>query len=359
MDLSTLRVLNVSKRTTRSAVEACGTIDEPAWTPADCFTLETCQRRILVTTATRLASRARGAAFGAKSLATIPRDEWLAGASAYRFLLELASGLKSAVVGECEILAQLKTAWSEQERVGGALVTELRPWIQSILADAKEVREQYLRGTGGQGYGSLLRHVLTEMRGAVAEGCPIGAPPDGPVVVIGAGKLAAGVLPYLAGHQPTHHEIRIVNRTRESAQQLREHLQPRVHAPIVVVEPTLEAELAAWADASLVVLCVPLDPVRDAARVAAALNRPSGKPPRIAHLGILDTAGSVWSELERAVTLEHLFALDRRQAALRAERIASARSWCDSRSRLRALDRCVSIAHGWEDLAGFAVVGAA
>jgi hypothetical protein len=353
MDLSTLRVLNVAKLSGRAAIEACGTVDQPAWNSADGFALETCQRRILVTTATRLARRAVAPHGGSEA------EEWLAGAAAYRFLLELASGLKSAVVGECEILAQVKSAWSEREREGGALVAELRPWIQVMLADAKEVREQYLRGTGGQGYGSLLRHVLTEARAGVAEGCPVGAPPDGPVLVIGAGKLAAGVLPYLAGHAPTHHEIRIVNRTRATAEALRDHLQPRVHAPIVVVEPTLEAELAAWADASLVVLCVPLDPERDRARVSVALARGSGKPPRVAHLGILDTAGTVWSELDRAVTLDHLFALDRRQAALRTERIARARSWCDSRARLRALDRCVTVAHGWEDLAGFAVVGAA
>jgi hypothetical protein len=58
MDLSTLRVLNVAKLSGRAAIEACGTVDQPAWNPADGFALETCQRRILVTTAARLARRA-------------------------------------------------------------------------------------------------------------------------------------------------------------------------------------------------------------------------------------------------------------------------------------------------------------
>jgi hypothetical protein len=185
------------------------------------------------------------------------------------------------------------------------------------------------------------------------------------VLLIGAGKLAADVLPYLAPADGS--PIRLCNRSAHSALALRDRLQSRVHAPIELVGPTLEAELEAWRDAALVVLCVPLDSLRDPARVAAALA-PSLAPSlggaaergqRVAHLGILEATGSVWSALPQAVTLETLFAFDRRQAALRAERIAGAHRWCDSRARLRALDRCVSIAHGWEDLAGFAVGGAA
>jgi hypothetical protein len=337
MDLSDLRVLHRPKRKSSAGVDACcgapdgsddahlvrDTADDAAG-----FVLDTCQRRIVVTSA-------------AIDDARPAEGEWLEGAAAYRFLLELAAGLKSSLVGECEIVSQLKSAWGEHEAHGGALVTALRPWIQVVLADAKEVREHYLRGTGGQSYGSLLRNALGQTAG-------------GPVLVLGAGKLASGVLPYL--HADV---IRLWNRTLSTAQALREHLQPRMQVPIEVLAPTAEAELAAWAEASLVVLCVPADAARDGERVAAALRREPPARPRVAHLGILEAGDTAWSAIPEPITLETLFALDRRQAALRAERLALANRWCDSRTRLRALDRCVSIAHGWEDLAGFAVAGAA
>jgi hypothetical protein len=326
MELADLRLLHVPKHP--------GTATVAADPEGAALTLETCQRRVVVTSCRQGTGSPRSAALSGG------RAEWLSGSAAYCFLVTLAAGLRSAVVGETEILAQFKQAWGELERSHSPFARELHPWIEGVLADAKEVREHFLRGTGGQGYGSLLRHVLGERT-------------RGSILLLGAGALARGVLPYLEGD-----EIHIWNRTPGRAKALRETLCTRVHAPIRVLEPTFEAEAQGIGTASLVVACVPADQDRDRERVRALLGVPAGRRPRVAHLGIIDAAGSAWEAVPEPITLATLFAMDRRQSALREQRVAAALRWCNARARLRALDRCVSIAHGWEDLAGLAAGGA-
>lgn len=330
MDLSSLRVLHRPNRASDCA------FDGAVIPSGECFALETCLRRVVVTTDRQ--------SYGTAGFAGFPdgTSECLAGAAAYCFLLELAAGLKSALLGESEIFAQVKCAWSAAEEHQGQTIAELRPWMQAVIADAKEVREQFLRGTGGQSYGSLLRQIT-------------GDAVDGPVLLLGAGKLAASIIPYLPPGAP----IMLWNRTPARSRALLESVREGARARIEMLAPDLAAELQGWGKAALVVVCVPADVTRDALRVQAVLRRAPARRPRVAHLGIREAAGLPWSALRESITLESLFALDRRQAALRTQRTLQARRWCLSRSRLRSLDRCVSVAHGWEDLAGFSLMGAA
>jgi hypothetical protein len=316
MELADLHLLHMPKH----GAIACGA--QPFSASGRALVLDTCLRRVAVTASGPEAARL--SRFG----------ELLQGVAAYQFLLELAAGLKSAVVGESEILGQLRSAWSAVEGSSSRLAEELSPVMQRLFADVKEVRERYLRGAGGQSYGSLLRKILHSTA-------------SGPTLLVGAGQLAASIVPYLPGSQ-----VWIWNRSVERAREVCvSHARGRV-PPVQVLEPTLEAELAAWRSAETVIVCVPEDPERDAARIAAwrAQARPNAQ---IAHLGLLSAKNTVWEQLPELLTLESLIACDRAHVQLRSERVLLARRFCAERARLRDLGRSVSIAHGWEDLALF------
>ena len=317
MELTELRLLHVPKNGVPDARAL------PFPTSDRALTVDTCQRRIAV------------AASGRHTAGWSEIGEVFQGVAAYQFLLELAAGLKSAIAGEGEILGQLRHAWNVLESGPSEVAVELSPLMQRVLADAKEVRERYLRGAGGQSYGSLLRKVLKPRT-------------SGSTLLIGAGQLASAILPYLAGQ-----EILIWNRSAErgralSAARVRSDGQPSVR----ILEPTLDAELAAWRSAETVIVCVPEDSERDELRVAAWRQNvwPNGQ---LVHLGLLCAKSTVWESLGDLMTLESLHACDLIQIRLRSERLALARRFCAERARLRHLGRSVSIAHGWEDLALF------
>jgi glutamyl-tRNA reductase len=142
MELADLHLLHMPKH------GAIASGAQPFSASGRALVLDTCLRRVAVTASG--AEAARLSRFG----------ELLQGVAAYQFLLELAAGLKSAVVGESEILGQLRSAWSAVEGSSSRLAEELSPVMQRLFADVKEVRERYLRGAGGQSYGSLLRKIL-------------------------------------------------------------------------------------------------------------------------------------------------------------------------------------------------------
>jgi glutamyl-tRNA reductase len=97
---------------------------------------------------------------------------------AYRLLLEILCGLQSPMLGETQVMGQFK-----------AFLSGLGPdqaWLnrlgQRLLADAREIRTEFLQGLGSRSYGSAVRRYLASCHRAV---------------LIGTGKLAAEVLPFL------------------------------------------------------------------------------------------------------------------------------------------------------------------
>src|SRR5262245_24041954 len=68
------------------------------------------------------------------------------GADAYRFLLQLACGLESEIAGETEIFGQIKQAWRDYEATHATEARALRPWMQRLLQDTKEVRSEHVVG---------------------------------------------------------------------------------------------------------------------------------------------------------------------------------------------------------------------
>jgi hypothetical protein len=266
------------------------------------------------------------------------------GAAAYRILLQLACGLESEIAGETEILGQMKDAWRTFEQSRPEDAARLRPWVQRLLQETKEIRSEYVVGLGSATYGSLARRLL-------------GVPGEGTTLLLGAGQLAESVLPYLECG-----EVLVCNRGEERAQALVAKQRPGAGAPrISVIDPSLDSELAAWRRADDVVVCIPPDPVRDEARVVAWRSRP-GRSGRVLHLGLMDAEGTPWERIETLSTLRELFALRDMQASQREALLARARKACNGKAQLARLDdangsRPGSASHGWEDLAVFQAFG--
>jgi glutamyl-tRNA reductase len=100
---------------------------------------------------------------------------------AYRLLLEILCGLQSPMLGETQVMGQFKVFLSS---LGGD-----QAWLnrlgQRLLADARDIRTSHLQGLGSRSYGSAVRRYLSDVRHTV---------------LIGTGKLAQEVLPFLADH---------------------------------------------------------------------------------------------------------------------------------------------------------------
>jgi glutamyl-tRNA reductase len=296
----------------------------------DWFPIDTCQRRVAVLGSSAAAGLARQ---------EFPADgglEVFEGADAYAFLLRFAGGLESKLVAETEIFGQIKQAWREFSERGSALARQLSPWVQLLFQDAKAVRGQYLRNLGSASYGSQTRRLL----GDEAHG--------GPTLLIGAGQLAQSVAPWLTGS-----ELWLWNRTGERAFELSRELAKREPArPVRVIEATREAELAAWRAARNVIVCIPGDAARDAARVAAWRER-IDRSGRVIHLGLGADGAAPWNELPELVSLGALFEMLQAQSELRRRQFERARRACLEKALLRSLGVNASHTHSWEDLAAF------
>ncbi len=263
------------------------------------------------------------------------------GVDAYRFMLLLACGLESEIAGETEILGQIKEAWREHESADAQSAPALRPWMQRLLQDTKEIRSEFVTGLGSATYGSLVRRLL-------------GADSTGPTLLLGAGQLAESVLPYLdAGN------VLLWNRHGDRARALLAKQRGAAAQRIQIVDDTEDAELAAWREARNVVICIPADPARDALRAHAWQHRRThGTDGRLLHLGIESAAGTAWEGITNLSTLRDLFALRDTQASQREALLARARRACADKAQLARLDdadgsRPGSANHGWEDLAVF------
>jgi len=303
---------------------------------AEACVVRTCLREVLIGT--------RPALVAGDAARLLPYDTRV-GAEAYGFLLRLACGLESEIAGETEILGQIKQAWRDHEQSRPLAARRIRPWMQRLLQETKEIRSEHVVNLGSATYGSLARRLL-------------GGRTDGTTLLVGAGQLAATVLPYLACA-----ELRIWNRTPARAFEMlaAQRTGAAGDRQVTVLAATEEVELAAWHDAHDVVLCIPADAERDARRVEAWNRRTDGGG-RILHLGILSAAGTPWEGVPGLATLGDLFGLRDAQAEQRCALLARARRACAEKAQLARLDdadgsRPGSSNHGWEDLAVFLALG--
>jgi hypothetical protein len=266
------------------------------------------------------------------------------GVAGYQFLLQLACGLESEIAGETEIFGQIKQAWRDHETGGGDHVKSLRPWMQRLLQDTKEIRSEHVVGLGSATYGSLVRRLL-------------GGVTQGPTLLVGAGQLSEAILPFLDSG-----EALVWNRSRARAETLLSRQRATASSGrIQLLEATTAAEDAAWQRAQDVILCIPADAARDPERVKLWQRR--GTPARrILHLGIDGADGTAWQGAHNLLTLRDLFALRDSQAVQRDALLARARKACADKAQLARLDdadgsRVGNASHGWEDLAVFQAFG--
>jgi glutamyl-tRNA reductase len=134
-----------------------------------------------------------------------PLSFQLTGASCVEHLFSVASGLKSMVVGETEILGQLKDAY-DIARTEGQTGKWLNRLFQSSFAAAKSVRSRTAITRGSVSVGSVAVELAEKIFGDL-RGCH--------VMVIGAGETSERTARALLSHGVP--SILVANRTHERA----------------------------------------------------------------------------------------------------------------------------------------------
>ncbi len=274
-----------------------------------------------------------------------PYLEIFSGEKAFQFLLRIATGLESQIIGETDIFGQLKQAWKESlanSKMTQACREEVSPWIQRLFEDTKEIRSRYLEHLGGSSYGTLARKLIRD--GSRTSDRQT-------VLVIGAGQLGASVAPFLGDSQ-----ILLWNRSEEKTFELKTELATRFEIRAEIV-----ADLkAALAQADHIIVCIPVGGTAGMSDLELYQTWASGgKRGVYLHLGgtreqFLDEMTAHNNSERGFVALDDVFELQRSQGDVRSLQIGRARSACQERAILRALGSSISIPHGWEDLAAFA-----
>ena len=134
-----------------------------------------------------------------------PLSFQLSGVTCVEHLFSVASGLKSMVVGETEILGQLKDAY-DVARVQGQTGKWLNRLFQSSFAAAKSVRSHTAITRGSVSVGSVAVELAEKIFGDL-RGCR--------VMVIGAGETSERTARALLSHGVT--SIMVANRTYDRA----------------------------------------------------------------------------------------------------------------------------------------------
>jgi glutamyl-tRNA reductase len=137
--------------------------------------------------------------------------------AAVSHLFEVASGLESAVLGESEILGQVRGAWETAQAEGGARAT-LNLLFRHALETGKRARTE----TG------IGKHTTSVSQAAVDMAREqLGSLSGKRVLVVGAGEMGEGIAVALVAAGAT--DITVTNRTEARA----EHLAERVGGRIV------------------------------------------------------------------------------------------------------------------------------
>jgi glutamyl-tRNA reductase len=221
--------------------------------------------------------------------------------SAVQHLFAVSSGLDSMVVGEAQILGQLRTAYSVADEAG-TVGRALHDLAQHALRVGKRVHADTLIDAAGASVVSeALADAATALGGSLA---------GRRAVVVGAGAMGGLAAAHLRRAEAA--EIVVLNRSPERAARLAEITEANG-------TPARAAGLEALADelavADLVIACTgAVGTVVDHASVAAAVAGRAGRPLAVCDLGLPRDVDASVAALP-GVTVIDLIALQRRLAA--------------------------------------------
>lgn len=254
--------------------------------------VDTCMRQLLFGTGPRPVIDAAHAA----------TMELHSGVRAYRLLLEVVTGLRSAVCGETNVYGQFRRAWQEAlNRQPGDITQPVAPLIEALFGDARQVRQQHLQGVGGNSYGSLARRLLAPARGAR-------------VLFIGTGELARSMLPFFRA-------------TETGAWNHRPVAAPAVDRWF----STAQADAAArWAEH--IIFTTPADAAHDAGWQSRLGH---GGIRSLLHLGRRRSEALHWSGVAASFDLDDILGAAEARATVASLQLVRARSACAELSEAR------------------------
>jgi glutamyl-tRNA reductase len=157
-----------------------------------------------------------------KSLFTLLHED------ALRHLMRVAAGLESLVLGEGQILAQVKTTHKQGQKYQG-IGRFLDRLFKQAISTGKRVRSETSIGTGAVSISSAAVE-LAQMK---AENLAADR-----IAVVGAGKMACLLVKHLLSKGAT--EIAIVNRSHRRSQELAEKF-PQAHLKIYPLSEMMSA----------------------------------------------------------------------------------------------------------------------
>lgn len=157
---------------------------------------------------------------------------------AVRHLFRVASSLDSMVVGEPQILGQVKESYSVSREVGG-VSGSFEKLLQSAFTAAKKVRSETQIGSSSVSIASVAVDLARKIFGSLT---------GKQVLLVGAGKMSELALRHLIQHGSRH--IMIANRTLARA----EAIAAKLHSPGVSTEVIPFEDLVAQAQRADIVL---------------------------------------------------------------------------------------------------------
>lgn len=280
---------------------------------------------------------------------TLSSGTTLEGESAVEHLFRVACGLESTVLGEDEILGQLRDA-RRLALEAGALDGPLEAAVGRAIRAGERARAETKIGEGSISLGSVAADWIEAELGGLA---------GTTVLVIGAGQMGTLVAKALASRDPDP-EIRVANRTVATAQRLAEAVGGRGFPLAEIDEHLSDADAvvtATGADGRL----LGVEDLRDLETVVVDLAAPRDVAPAAATLdGVeLSTMGDLAAVRHRerqrrqravprveAIIDEEHTALDREIAGKRADDVLADVFECCEEVRKDELDRALARLRG-------------
>jgi glutamyl-tRNA reductase len=161
--------------------------------------------------------------------------------AAVAHLFSVAAGLDSMIVGEGEILGQVREAWQTAAREGTA------PQLTGLFRHAVESGKRVRTETG------IARHAVSIPSAAVTVAAEhLGALDGAKVLVVGAGHMGSGLASTLRSRGVEH--VWIANRTRAHAEDAAERIGAEVIALNEIADTLVDADVVLSSTASPQVL---------------------------------------------------------------------------------------------------------